>query len=90
MQYETFAVPGAAIPADRPCTTVDEYADLISGVYERVAEQGGEIIATHTLDCDVEGPRQGECDKEPFSIRETCLFFVAEFPDDADISVFRS
>jgi hypothetical protein len=88
MQYETLAVPLASIPADRPYTSADECADQISGVYEMVAAHSGEIVASYTLDCDVQGPRKsrGERGSDTFAIRQTCLFLVAEFPDGADLS----
>jgi hypothetical protein len=89
MQYEAFAVPLASVPVGEPAfRSADECADQISGVYEMIAGHSGEIIATYTLDCDVQGPRRSERERgsDTFAIRQTCLFLVAEFPDDVDMS----
>jgi hypothetical protein len=83
VQYETLAFVGATTPPERHTyRNVDECADQISGLYELAAGHGGRIIAEFTLDCDV----QGHGEDAPASVRSSCLFLVAEFPDDVDLS----
>jgi hypothetical protein len=88
MQYETFAIHGASIPQDLPYGSIDECAREISGCYAIAEKYGGKIVASHILDCDVDGPRQFESGRgsRDFVIRDTCLFLVGEFPDEVDLS----
>jgi hypothetical protein len=86
MQYETFAITDVALLPDVPYTNVDECANQISGIYDIAAEHGGQIIATHTFDCNVRKPGQAEEADEVEAVRITSLFFVIEFPDDVDVS----
>lgn len=80
MQYETFPVMGAANPPLHS-GEVNDVADEISAYYSRVAEEGGRVVASHNLVCDIDISRTSNKKKAPKSSRVEMLFLVAEMPD---------
>lgn len=79
MRYEVCPIVGAATPPFRKNDDVNTIADEIASAYNIVAENGGRIVATHNLTCDVNIAKGDEPEK---IARTDFLFLVVERPGD--------
>jgi hypothetical protein len=81
MKYDVYAVPGYGAPIVPPVKGMNYLVDQIREIYTEVAEFGGKIVASHTLNCQFapEPDNAIQIESSP-----QVLFLVAELPDTSE------